>query len=216
MGRTATLRSAGAIEGAEVQAPCPRYVRRPDSSRGRRRLPHMLASGRHRGDAHRDHRISSSRSLVTFAAIGGDHLRRDQHAVSGTVPLGTYHLGHNEVVSWDPREDPRCVVAYAGLAFSLLTVVGWAAACFGTERRLETAIKAIGFTTLIEALMMTSTATWLSVGCLVLLIAINAVANGCRIAMKSAATGVSHRFAYMPISHCLRCSPRPIVARGNI
>jgi hypothetical protein len=51
----------------------------PDSSRGCRRLPHMLAGGRRRGDAHRDRRITSSRSLVTFAAIGGDHLRRDQH-----------------------------------------------------------------------------------------------------------------------------------------
>jgi hypothetical protein len=145
-------------------------------------------------------------------------------AVAGAVPLGTFHLGHSEISSWDPREDPKCVVAYAGLAFSLLTVVEWAASCFGTERRLETAIKAIGFTTLVEALMMTSTAIWLSVGCLVLLIAINAVANGCRIAMRSAAAaGVStprattmaspRPLAYMPVAYRLRGSPRPMVVR---
>ena len=150
------------------------------------------------------HQLHVARRHPIACAIG---------AVAGAVPLGTYHLGHSEISSWDPREDPKCVVAYAGLAFSLLTVVDWAASCFGIGRRLETAIKAIGFTTLVEALMMTSTATWLSVGCLVLLIAINAVANGCRIAMRSAAAERSRPLAYLPVAYRLRGSPRQIVAR---
>jgi hypothetical protein len=89
MGRTATSRSAGAIEGAQVQAPRPRYVRRHDGSRGRRRLPHMLARGRRDADAHRDCRIRSSRSLATFAAIGGDHLRRDQQLGGASRHFGS-------------------------------------------------------------------------------------------------------------------------------
>jgi hypothetical protein len=86
MGRTATSRSAGAIEGAEVQAPRPRYVRRAltvaDASVGHPFRQRRGVRGHRRDALHRDRRISPSRSLVLFAAIRGDHLRRDQQLFS--------------------------------------------------------------------------------------------------------------------------------------
>ncbi|HSR79085.1 MAG TPA: hypothetical protein VLN57_21105 [Xanthobacteraceae bacterium] len=108
-------------------------------------------------------------------------------AIPGIVPIGTYRLGHSELTSWDPSVDPKAWAAYAGLAFSLLTVVSWAASAFATQNRLETAIKALGFTVLVETLMMTSSSSVLSIGCLVLLVVVNAVANGCRLAVRAAA-----------------------------
>lgn len=49
-------------------------------------------------------------------------------------------------------------------------------------------MKAIGFTALIEGIMMTADAGWLSAVALVYLVAINAVANGCRLALRDAAS----------------------------
>lgn len=114
-------------------------------------------------------------------------------AIPGIVPLGTYRLGHYELTSWNPLIDPKAFAAYAGLAFSLLTVVSWAANAFKTAHRRETIFKAIMFTALVETLMMTSTnaeghPSALAIACLVLLISINAVANGCQLAVRAAAT----------------------------
>ena len=68
-GRFATSRSSGAIEGTEGQAPCPRYVRHRGRYRGHSR----------RGDdAHREPADGWSRPVMTFTAIGGDFLRREQ------------------------------------------------------------------------------------------------------------------------------------------
>jgi len=79
MGRTATSRSRGAIEGTEgpafVSSLCastPRVHERETS----RLLPSRHP--RRRGDLHRDRRPAVSRSPLFFTAIRGDHLRRDQ------------------------------------------------------------------------------------------------------------------------------------------
>jgi hypothetical protein len=83
-GRTVTSRSSGAIEGTEVPASVSSLCAScADSSRCARRIPRQLlrgARGHRRGDVHRDRRITASRSPVLFAAIRGDHLRRDQQA----------------------------------------------------------------------------------------------------------------------------------------
>jgi hypothetical protein len=83
-GRSVDSRSGGAIEGTEgpasVLSLCASCA---DSTRcGRPRpLPDRRgARGHHRDDVRRDRRITASRPLVTFAAICGDHLRRDQQA----------------------------------------------------------------------------------------------------------------------------------------
>jgi hypothetical protein len=110
-------------------------------------------------------------------------------AIAGLVPYGAYRLGHYEVTSWDPRQCPKVLVVIAALAFSVLTVTDWAHQVFATENKFVSVIKALGFTALIEALMMTSDYRPLSLGCLYLLVAVNAVANGCRLAVRAA----SHR-----------------------
>lgn len=117
-GRSVDSRSGGAIEGPEVPAPCPRYVRRvptvPDAAVPRP-LPALRgARGHHRDDLRRDRRITPSRPLVTFAAIGGDHLRRDQHqsALPTRVLARRKRLAHCE--HWPGAALP--ITSYASVA----------------------------------------------------------------------------------------------------
>ena len=99
MGRTATSRSRGAIEGSELESPRPRYLasralyRSADAGRAALRprcrsrscfskpLPvgHRYQRPHSRADAlRRDRAFTRSRRPVLFAAICGDRLRRDQ------------------------------------------------------------------------------------------------------------------------------------------
>jgi len=103
-------------------------------------------------------------------------------ATAGLVPVGVFELGHYELASWSPLDCPKAFIVYAGLLFSALTVLGWSADMFGSK------LKAVGFTALLEGIMMTADAGWLSGIALVYLVAINAVANGCRLALRDAAT----------------------------
>jgi hypothetical protein len=72
------------------------------------------------------------------------------------------------------------MIVYAGLLFSALTVLGWSTNMFGSKA------KALGFTLLLEGIMMTSSAAWLTAIALTYLVLINAVANGCRLALRDA------------------------------
>jgi hypothetical protein len=101
-------------------------------------------------------------------------------ATAGLVPVGVFELGHYELTSWSPLDCPKAVIVYAGLLFSALTVLGWSSDMFGSR------VKAIGFTALLEGIMMTADAGWLSGIALCYLVVINAVANGCRLAMRDA------------------------------
>jgi hypothetical protein len=105
-------------------------------------------------------------------------------ATAGLVPVGVFELGHYELTSWSPLDCPKAAIVYAGLLFSALTVLGWSSDMFGSR------VKAIGFTALLEGIMMTADAGWLSAIALCYLVAINAVANGCRLAMRDATTRV--------------------------
>ncbi len=102
-------------------------------------------------------------------------------ATAGLVPVGVFELGHYELTSWSPLDCPKAAIVYAGLLFSALTVLGWSSDMFGSKA------KAIGFTALLEGIMMTADAGWLSATALCYLVAINAVANGCRLALRDAA-----------------------------
>src|SRR4051812_14757125 len=99
-------------------------------------------------------------------------------ATAGLVPVGVYEVGHHELTSWSPLECPKSVIVYAGLLFSALTVLGWSTNMFGSKA------KALGFTLLLEGIMMTSSAAWLTAIALAYLVLINAVANGCRLALR--------------------------------
>ncbi len=99
-------------------------------------------------------------------------------ATAGLVPVGVYEVGHYELTSWSPLECPKAVIVYAGLLFSALTVLGWSASMFGSK------VKALGFTLLLEGIMMTSSAAWLTAIALTYLVLINAAANGCRLALR--------------------------------
>jgi hypothetical protein len=99
-------------------------------------------------------------------------------ATAGLVPVGVYEVGHYELTSWSPLECPKALIVYAGLLFSALTVLGWSTNMFGSKA------KALGFTLLLEGIMMTSTAAWLTAIALAYLVLINAVANGCRLALR--------------------------------
>jgi hypothetical protein len=99
-------------------------------------------------------------------------------ATAGLVPVGVFELGHYELTSWSPVDCPKAAIVYAGLLFSALTVLGWSTNMFGSK------VKAIGFTALLEGIMMTADAGWLAAIALGNLVAINAVANGCRLALR--------------------------------
>ena len=71
-------------------------------------------------------------------------------ATAGLVPVGVYEVGHHEPTSWSPIECPKALIVYAGLLFSALTNM------FGARA------KALGFTLLLEGIMMTSSAGWLT------------------------------------------------------
>src|SRR4051812_42704693 len=103
-------------------------------------------------------------------------------ATAGLVPVGVYEVGHHELTSWSPIECPKAMIVYAGLLFSALTVLGWSTNMFGSKS------KALGFTLLLEGIMMTSSAAWLTAIALTYLVLINAVANGCRLALRDADT----------------------------
>jgi len=106
-------------------------------------------------------------------------------ATAGLVPVGVFELGHYELTSWSPLACPKAVIVYAGLVFSALTVLGWSSDIFGSR------VKAIGFTALLEGIMMAADARWLSAIALCYLVVINAVANGCRLALRDTTTEVN-------------------------
>jgi hypothetical protein len=103
---------------------------------------------------------------------------------AGLVPVGVFVLGHYElhlvVAAGLPQGSDRLRRAL----FSALTVLGWSSDMFGSK------VKAIGFTALLEGIMMTADAGWLSAIALCYLVAINAVANGCRLALRDATATV--------------------------
>jgi hypothetical protein len=108
-------------------------------------------------------------------------------ATAGLVPVGVFELGHYELTSWSPLDCPKAAIVYAGLVFSALTVLGWSSDMFGSKA------KALGFTALLEGIMMNADASSRSAIALGYLVAINAVANGCRLALRDGTTTTTSR-----------------------
>lgn len=94
--------------------------------------------------------------------------------LGGGVPIASYWLAHHEL--------SRGWVVYAlvagGLLFSAATVVRWAASAFGSQA------KALGFTVLLEGVLLYSSTDWLALAALVYLVGINAIATGVRLALE--------------------------------
>lgn len=101
------------------------------------------------------------------------------------MPVGVFELGHYELTSWSPLTCPKAAIVYAGLVFSALTVLGSSTDMFGSK------VRAIGFTALLEGIMMTADAGWLSAIALCYLVVINAIANGCRLALRDTTAAVA-------------------------
>lgn len=98
-------------------------------------------------------------------------------ACGALVPLGTCYVTHELLHGDLVQLSILPLLVLGGLVFSCLSVYAFARAVFGTW------YKALGFVIALEG-YMTCTAGWLSVTALVFLIVINAIANGCRVAIE--------------------------------
>lgn len=101
-------------------------------------------------------------------------------AIGGIVPWFGRELAHGEL---DARwyADPRLIVVAGCMLFSMISVYGFGRAAFGNPR------KALGFVAALEGVMLCSHGR-IGVVALIVLIAINAIANGCTIACGREAT----------------------------
>lgn len=98
-------------------------------------------------------------------------------ACGALVPLGTNYVTHELLHGDLVQLSVLPLLVLGGLVFSCLSVYSFARSVFGTW------YKALGFVVALEG-YMTFTTGWLSVTALVFLIAINAIANGCRVAAE--------------------------------
>ena len=106
--------------------------------------------------------------------------------LGGAVPWFARALAHGEIPeAWSGGHTGLVAVMLAVVlgcaAFSMLTVYKFGKAAFGDER------KAVGFVCALEGVMLVSHGTT-SIVALLLLVAINAIANGCVIALAREAT----------------------------
>jgi hypothetical protein len=152
-------------------AKAPRRARRPSRSRRERR------SG-----AERTVDVISQLECATrhprAAILGG--------LLGGAVPWFARALAHGEIPeAWSGGHTVLAAVMLAVVlgcaAFSMLTVYKFGKAAFGDER------KAVGFVLALEGVMLVAHGTT-SVVALLLLVVINAIANGCVIALSREAT----------------------------
>lgn len=94
------------------------------------------------------------------------------------VPFATFMIAHHQVNTgaYAYGADPKLLLVLGGLVYSARTVLQWG------RLALDSGIKAIGFTVLIEGVMVASSAAWLSIVALVYLCLINAIATGVTLA----------------------------------
>jgi hypothetical protein len=99
-------------------------------------------------------------------------------ALGGIVPVGSYWLAHHEVSADVPLYAQLSAwLVFGALVFSAKTVVEWGRLAFGD------AWKAVGFTALIEGMLISSHTPSLSLAALAYLVSINGIATGCRLSL---------------------------------
>ncbi len=96
--------------------------------------------------------------------------------LGAVVPLATSMVAHYELDTVAPWRDPLALLVLGGLLYSATTVYSWGRLAFGSWA------KALGFTVLLEGVMVASGQAWLSIMALVYLCAINAIATGVTLA----------------------------------
>lgn len=96
--------------------------------------------------------------------------------LGGFVPLATYTVAHNEFSTASFWSLPALLVL-GGLVYSAKTVYTWGRMAFASPA------KAVGFTLLVEGIMVCSTSVWLANVALAYLMAINAIATGVTLAL---------------------------------
>jgi hypothetical protein len=98
--------------------------------------------------------------------------------LGGGVPLASWQLAHREIDASQPFYGQIAAwLVLGGLLFSAVTVYGWSRQAFGSTA------KALGYTVLLEGVLITARTSWLSVAALVVLISVNAVATGVKLAL---------------------------------
>jgi len=115
-------------------------------------------------------RMAFQRQQLLATLLGG--------LLGGFVPAATFTVAHQEVLATVPlRHQPLALLVLGGLVYSAKTVYAWGRMAFASGA------KALGFTLLIEGVMTCSSVEWLSYAALAYLIAINAIATGCILAL---------------------------------
>jgi hypothetical protein len=124
----------------------------------------------------------SNRLGLTIGAVTG-----------GLVPVGVFALTHAEGVL---AEQPALwALVGAGLIYSATSVVGWAQRLFRSSGPRVGLVKAVVWTALVEGLMTWAPAqlAWLAWACLGVLVFVNAIANGCAVALDRTETRAAKR-----------------------
>lgn len=101
--------------------------------------------------------------------------------LGGGVPVASYVLAHCEIDSSAPLYGQLAAWLVLGaLFFSATSVFGWARQAFQGS-----GCKALGFTVLLEGVLVAAHTPWLSVAALAYLVGINAIATGCSLSLAS-------------------------------
>lgn len=95
--------------------------------------------------------------------------------LGAVVPFVTFIVAHYQL-SAEPWRDPKALLVLGGLLYSARTVYQWG------RLALDSWPKALGFTVLLEGVMVASSQLWLAVVALVYLCLINAIATGVTLA----------------------------------
>lgn len=99
--------------------------------------------------------------------------------LGGFVPLASYILAHQEFDTAQGGIVWLTVLLIAGgLVYSAKTVFAWGKLAFGSP------LKALGWTVLLEGVMVCARTRWLSMSALIYLILINGVATACALTIK--------------------------------
>ena len=101
-------------------------------------------------------------------------------AAASFIPVGVFFTSHKAMGTSLSQAWPLWIISVAGLIYSIPSVVAWATSWTGSKA------KAIGFTVMLEGLMVGSGEMWLSVVSLLLLGGVNAMIAAHKVkAMKS-------------------------------
>lgn len=101
--------------------------------------------------------------------------------LGGFVPVASYVVAHREIDA-SALLAVHSLIGFAlvagGLLFSAKKVYGWGRLAF------QAGGEAVGFTLLMEGVMVFCNTTWLSVAALVYLVGINAISTGCTLSLS--------------------------------